>query len=91
MKAIPFNEMNTEVAQDQSQYITLPALVDDGAEGCVISCWRLNWWERIRMIFTGRIWVGLHMYGEDVTPIWMTTYKDELIKPQEADKGRIGK
>ena len=38
-------------------------------QGQVISCWRLSLWERIKLLFTGRLWFSV--IGTAHPPIWM--------------------
>lgn len=54
MKPVDFHESNTTFAKNQTGFIPLPA--HRTLEGVVVSCWRLSWWERLKVIFTGRIW-----------------------------------
>ncbi len=46
MKPVNFKHANTEYAKDQPQYGTLPTLKIEGAEGHVVSCWKLSFKER---------------------------------------------
>ena len=56
MKPIKFKEQNTEIAKNQPQYITLPAHKVKNDEGEVIFCIGLNFWERLRLLWTGKLW-----------------------------------
>ena len=44
-----------------------------------ISCWKVGWWERIRLLRTGRVW--LHVWTLDHPPVYMSAdypwYEDE--------------
>lgn len=88
MDPIEFNEQNTIFAKDQPQYRPLPALVKPGPEGEVVSCWGLSFRERMRVLFTGRIWVSLWSFRDPMgninplTPSRLTTVKQEMI-PQD--------
>ena len=44
----------------------LPAFRGDGQ---VISCWRLTFWERVKLLFTGRLWFSV--IGNAQPPIWL--------------------
>ena len=57
MKPISFPEQTTVFAEEQSQYRPLPAHAIHDADGRVISCWQLNVWERIKLLWSGKIWV----------------------------------
>lgn len=68
MKAIDFKEKNIDIAKDQPQYLTLPAFRNDSKEGEVIFCMKLNFFERIKMLFTGRLWCCLFTFGGKLQP-----------------------
>lgn len=38
-------------------------------EGQVISCWQLTLWERLKLLFTGRLWFSV--IGNTPPPVWM--------------------
>lgn len=88
MDPIEFKEQNVVFAKDQPQYRPLPALIKPGPEGEVVSCWGLSFRERIRVLFTGRIWVSLWSFMDisgnlnPLTPSRLTTVKQEMI-PQD--------
>ena len=46
----------------------LVADMEDGGKN-VISCWQLTWWERIVLLFVGKLWINSLMYGEGLQPI----------------------
>lgn len=92
MDPIEFKEQNVVFAKDQPQYRPLPALIKDGPEGDifleVVSCWGLSFRERIRVLFTGRIWVSLWSFRNPqtgninpLTPSRLTTVKEEMVPP----------
>lgn len=35
-----------------------------------ISCWKLNLWQRLQILFTGKIWLGI-MSGQTQPPVWL--------------------
>ena len=80
MKPIKFKEVNVTYAKDQPEYQPLPAFKNNSLEGEVISCWRLSLKERIRVLFTGRIWLELLSFNKPLTPNSMTTKKSEVLK-----------
>lgn len=79
MKPIEFPEQNVVFAKDQPQYEPLPAWREEGGMGTVVSCWQLTWRERLRIMFTGRLWVSLAMFGRPLTPSFFTTKKSDVI------------
>jgi len=54
MKPIDFPEANAIFAKDQPEYMPLPA--HRNREGIVTCCWRLSFWERLKLLFLGRVW-----------------------------------
>ncbi|MFO0806023.1 MAG: hypothetical protein U0791_23200 [Gemmataceae bacterium] len=54
MKAIEFPEQNLVLAKDQPEYLPLP--VYRAPDGLVVSCYRLTWRERLKLLVTGRLW-----------------------------------
>ena len=71
MRPVPFREQNTTFLPPvgmEDKCERLPAFV---GEGQVISCWRLTILERLRLLFTGRLWFSV--IGDDQPPIWLGT------------------
>ena len=81
MKPIKFKEQNVTYAENQSEYLPLPALKVKSDKGEVISCWQLNIIERLRLLLTGKLWVCLLSFNKPLTPSFFTTKKSELINP----------
>ncbi len=66
MKPIKFTEANKIYAENQPEYLPLPAFVDPGdPNGTVVFCMKLSLLERIRLLFTGRLWCSLLMFRID--------------------------
>lgn len=79
MKPIEFPEQNVVFAKDQPEYLPLPAFRNDCGMGEVISCWKLTPRERLRILFTGKLWVSLAMFGKPLIPSLLTTKKSEVL------------
>ena len=62
MKPVPFPEQTTVLAEHQKEYLPLP--VHRTPEGLVVSCWRASWWQRLKLLVTGRVWVLTLTFGE---------------------------
>lgn len=56
MRPVEFPGHNAVYAKDQPEYIPLPVYKSEGKEGEVISCWQLTFKERLKLLFTGRIY-----------------------------------
>ena len=66
MKPIHFEESNCIYAKDQPEYLPLPAYKHDNG---VTHCWYLNFMERIKILFTGRLWIQVLNFGKPLQPI----------------------
>ena len=82
MKPIKFKEQNCTYAENQPEYMPLPAFKDNGEQGVVASCWELSFTERIRILFTGKLWVSLMMFGKPLTPSFFSTKKSDVLLTQ---------
>src|SRR5579862_4119355 len=56
MEIVKFPEHNVVYAENQPGYQPLPAFKVGDDQGSIICCWSLSWRERIKVLFTGRIW-----------------------------------
>ena len=79
MDPIKFPEANREIAKNQPQYRPMHVYIDPGPEGIVVSCWKLNWWERIQVLLTGKIWQSMFCFHEPVTPSKVCAFKNEIL------------
>lgn len=70
MKAIKFPQCNVTFAKDQPQYRQLPAYITgvETGEGRAVFCWKLSWWERLRLLFTGRLWHHVLTFNKPLQP-----------------------
>ena len=80
MIPIKFKEQNCVFAEDQPEYYPLPAHKVDEPEGRIISCWKLNFIERLRILFSGKLWVSLMTFNQPLTPSHFTTKKSDYFK-----------
>lgn len=80
MKPVKFKESNAVYAKDQKEYLPLPAFKYDTKEGEVVSCWNLSLMERLRVLFTGRLWVSLMTFNKPLTPSFFTTKKSDVLQ-----------
>ena len=79
MLPVKFKEQNVTYAENQPEYMPLPAFKSNTPEGEVVSCWQLSFTERLRILFTGKLWVSLLTFNKPLTPSYFTTKKSELI------------
>ena len=65
MKPIPFPEHTSVWAKDQPPYLQLPAYSNERE---TISLWALTWRERLRVLWTGRLWLRQCNFGQPLQP-----------------------
>jgi hypothetical protein len=79
MNLVEFPEQTVVYAKDQPEYIPLPAYrFKDDREGRIVCCWRLTWRERLRLLFTGRIWHSILTFNQSLQPQLLETTKPEM-------------
>jgi hypothetical protein len=76
-------------AKDQPQYIPLPATIVDGGTR-VITRWKLGWRERLRILFTGNLWLSLLTFGNPLQPILLDTESPKRYLQVETVVGCTG-
>ncbi|MBU2685696.1 MAG: hypothetical protein KKF27_20835 [Gammaproteobacteria bacterium] len=84
MKIIKFRECNVTFAEDQPEYLPLPAL--KMPDGQVISCWNLTIIERLKVLLTGKIWLSVLTFNKPLQPLLMATDKPFKIEKGGAKK-----
>ena len=73
MYVIKFKECNVTFAEGQPEYLPLPAY--RSADGIVTSCWKLSFWERIKVVVTGRMYLQILSFNRPLLPLKMSTSK----------------
>lgn len=79
MKPIKFKEQNVTFSASQEVYQPLPALHIHDSDGIVITCWGLSFKERLRVLFTGKMWLSVLSFNKLLQPCLLTTKKSDLI------------
>lgn len=67
MKPKMFKEHNTVFAKDQPQYLQLPAY--KSRDGQVLVGWELSLWERVKLLFTGTVWLRVLTFNGPLQPL----------------------
>jgi len=70
MEPIRFKEANITFAENQEEYLNLPACKTE--DGTVVSCWKMGWKERLKVLFTGRVWLLLLTFNHPLQPQLLT-------------------
>jgi len=68
MKIINFPEANSIHAKNQPEYLPLPSYKTKTPDGLVTSCWKLTFWDAIRLMFGAKIWVTLMTHNNPLQP-----------------------
>jgi hypothetical protein len=66
IKPIKFKEQNVTYAENQKEYLPLPAFKDK--DGQVICCWKLGLLNRLKLLLTGKLWLSLLTFNQPLTP-----------------------
>jgi hypothetical protein len=92
MKPIKFKESNTIYAKNQKEYLPLPVYKEyNTEEGQVISCWHLTLVERIKLLFTGKLYLCQLTFHNKLQPQlpsvhkWTLLNKDYFKKQKQDD------
>lgn len=68
MNLIEFPEQTIVIAKNQPQYNPMPALNWNDTSGTITCCWKLTWKERIKVLFTGKLWHDILTFNNPVQP-----------------------
>lgn len=79
MKPIEFPESNVTYADEQPEYLPLPALKASTPDGTVVTCWELTEEDKKRIAETGQVWLSVMTFHSPLQPLFLTTDKDEVI------------
>ena len=83
MEPKKFPGANTTFAKDQPEYKPLPAFVDKGPMGEVVTCWKLTFRERLRVLFKGEIWLVICSFHQPLSPSLLSTKKEDVIETKK--------
>lgn len=73
MKPVEFEERNCVFAEDQPEYLPLPAFRDP--DGVVVSCWELSEEEVELIRQSKKIWVIMYTFNNPLQPLCLTADK----------------
>lgn len=65
MTPIKFTGHNVVLAEDQPEYLPLPAIVYDDR---TTTCWQLTYIDRLILLFTGKLWLSQLNFGQPLQP-----------------------
>lgn len=73
MKPIDFAEKTKTLGKpsNMTDEECIPLPVWNGDEKTCISCWKASFKQRVKFLFTGKMWVGIYS-GQTQPPVWIT-------------------
>lgn len=78
MRPIKFKGSNVIFAKDQPEYNQLPAYKD--TEGIVTTCWGMTLKERIKFIFTNKLWLSVMTFNHALQPVFPSLDKPDDLE-----------
>lgn len=88
MDLVTFPEVNRTYAKDQPEYRPLPCLALNEPEGRIVFCWRANWHERLKILWTGELWHEVMTFNQKLQP-QLVTVDNPIIRPAQTWRQRI--
>ncbi len=81
MNLTEFPEQTIVIARNQSQYKPLPAFkFKDDPEGRTVCCWEISFKERIKLLFSGKIWHQILTFNGPLQPQLLSLEKPDMTK-----------
>ena len=82
---IPFKFQTTELQPSGKEYSdnvtgVEPMPIWSDGEQCV-SCWKFSWWDRLRVLLFGRVWVAV-LSGKTQPPVCLSTEREYLTEAE---------
>jgi hypothetical protein len=68
MKPVNFDGSNCTYAEDQEEYLSLPAYKHGDEYGTVTSCWQMGVRERLKVLLSGKVYLSLLTFNKPLTP-----------------------
>lgn len=78
LRLLDFKERNILIAEDQEEYLTLPAHRTCNDHGEIIFCWEMPFWERLKFLFSGKLWHSVLTFNNSLQPQLISTIKPEM-------------
>lgn len=78
---IEFPEQTDVIAKDQPQYIPMPVFRHGDEQGGVTCCWKLSMRDRIKLLFTGKLWHSIWTFYSPMQPQQISVDKPRMLPP----------
>ena len=86
MEPIKFDECNMTYGKDQPGYIPLPAYLEAGEKGQVVTCWELTDEDIEKIVKTKKIYHSQLTFHNPLQPVFITVNKDDIFISPKDDK-----
>ena len=73
MNIVKFPECNVTYAENQPEYRPLPALKMEDGE--IVTCWKPSIRERLKILFSGKIWLNVLTFNKPLQPLLISANK----------------
>jgi hypothetical protein len=89
MNLVDFPEAHVVIAENQTEYLPMPAYIYD--DQVLVCCWKLSLRERLSLLFHGEIWHSVWTFGKHLQPQRLDVHKplmhmDTARTQQRADR-----
>lgn len=89
MNLIDFPEAHIVIAENQPEYLPMPAYIYD--DRVITCCWKLSLRERLVILLTGKIWHSVWAFRKALQPQRLDAFKpsmpmDEVRLKQRSDR-----
>lgn len=81
---IEFPEQTVIIAKDQPEYLPFPAYQHGDNQGTITCCWKLNFWHRVKLLFTGKIWHSVLTFHQPLQPQLIEIDKPKFPKRDQS-------
>lgn len=68
----------------------IPAFKNKSRQGQVITCWKGGFWDRLKILFTGRVWVLSETNQMPLQPFIIVTNRKDIVS-LKSDRKWFGK
>ena len=79
MNLVKFKEVNFTFAENQPEYNPLPCFRAGDERGTIVFCYKLSFKERVKLLFSGLLWVSVLTFNQRLQPQYHTVNKDEVL------------
>ena len=86
MRPVEFEGYHAVIAANQPPYQPLYAYSYQDATGRIACCWQLSFWERFKVLVSGKIWHQIVTFQKPLQPQLLTVSKPDLTVVLDASQ-----